>query len=234
MLEENDVLSNIDQYLSFFPEDYSKTTESINNRDIITCGFENRIIETSFYITILRVHVQSKQVFLDVNVIYSVPKFHAYAHSITCRKFYYPMYIDGTGNTDGEACKRAWSYLGKFSSIVKYSSSGNRLDQVLYTVYRYNQTLLCNLAKNLKKKLKNLGLFSNFYGCNEGWRPGNAIDLGNPADDKEIAQAMDYYRKQSAKTRQIVQSMPIMFHHMAAILHDFFRRAFFKTVKNPA
>ncbi len=63
--------------------------------------------------------------------------------------------------------------------------------------------------------------FSNAYGCNEGWRPGNVNDMGNPADDKEIAQAMDYYRKQSAKTRKIVQSMPIMFHHMA-ILHDFF------------
>ncbi len=36
------------------------------------------------------------------------------------------MYTDDTGNTDGETCERAWSYLGGYHSIVKEMRSSTR------------------------------------------------------------------------------------------------------------
>ncbi len=62
--------------------------------------------------------------------IFLIPKFHVHAHGTSCLKQYHPTSIQGSGQTDGETCERAWSYLGRFARISREMTAGNRFDQL--------------------------------------------------------------------------------------------------------
>ena len=89
----------------------------------------------------------------DFPFVFLIPKFHVYAHGMSCLKEYHPASIKGAGHTDGETCERAWSYLGRFARITREMSSGNRFDQLSDAKTHYNYTLLSGSLKLMSKKL---------------------------------------------------------------------------------
>ncbi len=59
-----------------------------------------------------------------------IGKFHAPAHTATCRCKYSFNYLPGVGMTDGEAAERIWAILNNLSSRTKEMSSGHRHDVI--------------------------------------------------------------------------------------------------------
>ncbi len=61
-------------------------------------------------------------------ILPAIGKFHAPAHTASCRcKFSY-NFLPGVGMTDGEACERIWSTLNLLALRAKEMSPGHRHD----------------------------------------------------------------------------------------------------------
>jgi hypothetical protein len=82
-----------------------------------------------------------------------VPKFHVYAHAQDCILYMHPTMNQGCGLCDGETSERCWSYLGRFCTITKEMSSGNRVDTLKSATTFYNRRLFDGAAKALVKKV---------------------------------------------------------------------------------
>ncbi len=59
-----------------------------------------------------------------------IGKFHAPAHTATCRCKYSYNYLPGVGMTDGEAAERIWAVLNLLAVRTKEMSSGHRHDVI--------------------------------------------------------------------------------------------------------
>ncbi|CEP18765.1 hypothetical protein [Parasitella parasitica] len=53
----------------------------------------------------------------QLNPIYAVTAFHAYAHSMSCQMSYNPKYLE-IWKADGESCKCVWSYANHFVGMI--------------------------------------------------------------------------------------------------------------------
>lgn len=58
----------------------------------------------------------------------AIGKFHAPAHTSSCRCKYSYNYLPGVGMTDGEAAERIWAILNHLASRTKEMSPGHRHD----------------------------------------------------------------------------------------------------------
>lgn len=78
----------------------------------------------------LRKHMIFKDEAMLAKVTFTIGKMHAYAHGITCKRKYHPLHVLGSGDTDGEACERFWSYIGLFGLMTRKMLPINRHDQL--------------------------------------------------------------------------------------------------------
>ncbi len=62
------------------------------------------------------------------HLIPAIGKFHAPAHTASCRCRYSYNFLPGVGMTDGEACERIWSILNLLALRAKEMSAGHRHD----------------------------------------------------------------------------------------------------------
>ena len=60
----------------------------------------------------------------------AIGKFHAPAHTSSCRTAYSYNFLPGVGMTDGEALERIWSVFNALASRTKEMSSGHRHDVI--------------------------------------------------------------------------------------------------------
>ena len=75
-------------------------------------------------------HLSSIQISQFPWTVAAIGKFHAPAHTLTCRcKFSY-NYLPGVGMTDGEAAERIWAVLNNLAARTKEMSSGHRHDVI--------------------------------------------------------------------------------------------------------
>ncbi|KAI6008064.1 hypothetical protein EDC04DRAFT_2582254, partial [Pisolithus marmoratus] len=51
----------------------------------------------------------------NLSLSFMVGAFHGHAHNCFCQLDWHPMYIDGTGNMDGEGYKHVFSALNKLA-----------------------------------------------------------------------------------------------------------------------
>ena len=59
-----------------------------------------------------------------------IGKFHAPAHTASCRTAYSYNFLPGVGMTDGEALERIWSVFNALATRTKEMSSGHRHDVI--------------------------------------------------------------------------------------------------------
>ncbi|TFK79156.1 hypothetical protein K466DRAFT_506060, partial [Polyporus arcularius HHB13444] len=59
-----------------------------------------------------------------------IGKFHAPAHTASCRCKYSYNYLPGVGMTDGEAAERIWAILNHLAARTKEMSPGHRHDVI--------------------------------------------------------------------------------------------------------
>ncbi|KZV60558.1 hypothetical protein PENSPDRAFT_593913, partial [Peniophora sp. CONT] len=62
----------------------------------------------------------------QINVSFGIPKFHNPGHLVICQLWFNLAYLRGTGNTDGEASKRAWAGLNPAASSLREMGPGTR------------------------------------------------------------------------------------------------------------
>ncbi|KAI0730475.1 hypothetical protein C8Q76DRAFT_613044 [Earliella scabrosa] len=75
-------------------------------------------------------HLSSIQLSRMPWTIPAIGKFHAPAHTVTCRCKYSYNYLPGVGMTDGEAAERIWAVLNNLAARTKEMSSGHRHDVI--------------------------------------------------------------------------------------------------------
>jgi hypothetical protein len=59
-----------------------------------------------------------------------VGAFHGHAHNCGCQLLWHPLYIKGTGLTEGEGCKHIFSASNDLAQITRTSSRFHRLQAI--------------------------------------------------------------------------------------------------------
>ncbi|CEP12006.1 hypothetical protein [Parasitella parasitica] len=83
---------------------------------------------------------------VQLDPIYAVTAFHAYAHSIHCQMSFNPKYLN-VGKTDGESCERFWSYTSRFVGMTRMMSKANRKLLLLEVIENYTAEKMLELRK---------------------------------------------------------------------------------------
>ncbi|KAI0687632.1 hypothetical protein C8T65DRAFT_700875 [Cerioporus squamosus] len=81
-----------------------------------------------------------------------IGKFHAPAHTATCRCKYSYNYLPGVGMTDGEAAERIWAILNHLAARTKEMSPGHRHDVINHFYNDMNIRHLHGIAALLLKR----------------------------------------------------------------------------------
>ncbi|KAH0828586.1 hypothetical protein J3R83DRAFT_2888, partial [Lanmaoa asiatica] len=55
-----------------------------------------------------------------LNLQFMVGTFHEHAHNCLCQLDWHPMYIEGTGNTEGEGCEHVFSASNKLAQSTHH------------------------------------------------------------------------------------------------------------------
>jgi hypothetical protein len=79
-----------------------------------------------------------------------------------CTILFNPNFIQGAGTADGEACERAWSYLGKFHSMTKEMGVDRRhnvIEDALRYMWRSSLADAKKLPQILEKLEEQLSIF---------------------------------------------------------------------------
>ena len=67
---------------------------------------------------------------MKIELVPSVPKFHAPAHKRECRYNFSLDYLEGSGRTDGEAVERTWSEQNGLALRTREMAEGHRHDTI--------------------------------------------------------------------------------------------------------
>ena len=57
---------------------------------------------------------------------FMVGTFHGHAHNRLCQLDWHPMYIDGTGNSEGEGCEHVFSASNELARSTRHASAFHR------------------------------------------------------------------------------------------------------------
>ncbi|KAI5999191.1 hypothetical protein EDD15DRAFT_2386482 [Pisolithus albus] len=99
----------------------------------------------------------------SLNTRMLVGAFHGHAHNRKCQLNWHPLYVRGTGNTEGEGCEHAIEQHFSFWNVDKYASLGN----FLWNHYRAATDAICTLSVELDVLKTQLNLtdedFQRFY-----------------------------------------------------------------------
>ena len=76
------------------------------------------------------VDVQDIRRLTEMDIVATVPKFHAPAHKRECRYTFSLDYLEGTGRTDGEAVERTWSEQNGLALRTREMNEGHRHDTI--------------------------------------------------------------------------------------------------------
>jgi hypothetical protein len=99
-------------------------------------------------------NVDAFQSLNNIEFHFLVGGMHVKAHGLPCPWTLNPKYYPGAAITDGEACERGWSYIGRYARTTKKMTPANRrnlLERGILTFYIRN---LFNQEKNLIKHRK--------------------------------------------------------------------------------
>ncbi|KAI9449024.1 hypothetical protein HD554DRAFT_2044479 [Boletus coccyginus] len=58
----------------------------------------------------------------NLNLRFMVGSFHGYAHNRLCQLQWYPMYIEGVGNTEGEGCEHIFSASNELARSIRHAT----------------------------------------------------------------------------------------------------------------
>jgi hypothetical protein len=58
----------------------------------------------------------------DLELCFMVGSFHGHAHNRKCQLDWHPMYIEGTGHTEGEGCEHVFSSSNELACGVRHAS----------------------------------------------------------------------------------------------------------------
>lgn len=73
----------------------------------------------------------SERVSLSITILY------CYSHILACQVLYSPKWTESMGLMGGERLERVWSYLGKFTKIMKEMTPENRTDILEKGLHHY-------------------------------------------------------------------------------------------------
>ncbi|KAL2911914.1 hypothetical protein HK105_208634 [Polyrhizophydium stewartii] len=104
----------------------------------------------------LKSHYENLNLLDGRDITFVVPKFHALAHGTECRRIFSPEYHEGTGITDGEACKRFWADISWLAGIIVNMSPINRLNMLEEAILWNNQSKAKGMLSSLSGKAKAL------------------------------------------------------------------------------
>lgn len=63
---------------------------------------------------------------LALNLRMMVGAFHGHAHNRRCQLDWHPMYIDGTGHTEGEGCEHVFASSNELARSTRHASAFHR------------------------------------------------------------------------------------------------------------